>query len=64
MQVTVRKKAVQSIISLMGEAYYFRAWYYYQMFISYGRLTWVDTPLDPNLEEMKLPRANRTIYCR
>ena len=45
----------------VGEAYYFRAWYYYQMFISYGRLTWVNTPLDPNMEEMKLPRANRTI---
>ena len=44
----------------VGEAYYFRAWYYYQMFISYGRLTWVNTPLDPNMEEMKLPRANRT----
>ena len=37
----------------VGEAYYFRAWYYYQMFISYGRLTWVNTPLDPNMEEMK-----------
>ena len=47
----------------VGEAYYFRAWYYYQMFISYGRLTWVNTPLDPNMEEMKLPRANRTIIA-
>lgn len=33
------------------------------MFISYGRLTWVNTPLDPNMEEMKLPRANRTIIA-
>ena len=47
----------------VGEAYYFRAWYYYQMFISYGCLTWVNTPLDPNMEEMKLPRANRTIIA-
>ncbi len=47
----------------VGEAYYFRAWYYYPMFISYGRLTWVNTPLDPNMEEMKLPRDNRTIIA-
>lgn len=47
----------------VGEAYYFRAWYYYQMFIDYGQLTWVNTPLDPNIEEMKLPRANRTVIA-
>lgn len=47
----------------VGEAYYFRAWYYYQMFISYGQLTWVNTPLDPNIEAMKLPRANRTVIA-
>ena len=44
----------------VGEGYYFRAWYYYQMFISYGKLAWVSTPLDPNLEATKLPRENRT----
>ena len=47
----------------VGEAYYFRAWYYYQMFVSYGQLTWVNTPLDPNIEAMKLPRANRTVIA-
>ena len=44
----------------VGEGYYFRAWFYYQMFISYGPLAWVDTPLDPNLEATTLPRENRT----
>lgn len=44
----------------LGEAYYFRAWYYYQLFINYGKLTWLDAPLNPNVEEMKLPRAERT----
>lgn len=47
----------------VGEAYYFRAWYYYQMFVSYGQLTWVSTPLDPNIEAMKSPRANRTVIA-
>ena len=45
---------------LKGEALYFRAWYYYRMFIDYGELAWVDKPLNPNLEEMMLPRESRT----
>lgn len=44
----------------VGEAYYFRAWYYYQLFIDYGPVTWIDIPLDPNFEEMQLPRNSRT----
>lgn len=47
----------------VGEAYFFRAWFYYQMFVSYGQLTWVNTPMDPNIEAMKLPRANRTVIA-
>lgn len=47
----------------VGEAYYFRAWYYFQLFINYGQLTWVNTPLDPNAEAMRLPRANRTVIA-
>lgn len=47
----------------VGEAYYFRAWYYYQLFINYGQLTWINKPLDPNEEEMHLPRANRTVIA-
>lgn len=45
---------------LKGEAYYFRAWYYYRMFINYGELAWVDKPLDPDLSIMMLPRESRT----
>ena len=45
---------------LKGEAYYFRAWYYYRMLINYGELAWVDKPLDPDLEVMMLPRESRT----
>lgn len=45
----------------VGEAYYFRAWYYYQLFIDYGSLTWVSEPLDPSQEKMELPRDSRTV---
>lgn len=47
----------------VGEAYYFRAWHYYQMFINYGQLTWVNKPLDPNREAMLLPRDSRTVIA-
>lgn len=48
---------------LMGEAYYFRAWFYYSMFSDYGRLAWVDKPLDPDMEVMMLPRESRTFIA-
>ena len=47
----------------VGEAYYFRAWYYYKMLVDYGPLTWVSTPLDPNEEEMHLSRDSRTVVA-
>ena len=47
----------------VGEGYYFRAWYYYQMFINYGPLSWVETPLDPSIEALKLPRDSRTVIA-
>lgn len=43
----------------LGEAYYFRAWYYYQMFINYGELTWVTDVIDPIQEQMQRPRNSR-----
>lgn len=47
----------------VGEGYYFRAWYYYRMFVDYGELAWVDTPLPPEIEAMKLPRESRTVIA-
>ena len=47
----------------IGEAYFFRAWYYFQLFKNYGELTWIDKPLDPNIEVMQLPREHRTIIA-
>lgn len=44
----------------VGEAYYFRAAYYYSLLKNYGGVTWVDTPLDPDAGQMQLPRNTRT----
>lgn len=47
----------------IGEAYYFRAWFYYKLLINYGPVAWVDVPLDPDNELMKLPREKRTVIA-
>lgn len=43
----------------IGEAYYFRAWYYYQLLINYGGVTWLEEVLDPVQEQMERPRDSR-----
>lgn len=57
------QKGTPAYNQCVGEGYYFRAWYYYQMFISYGPIAWVETPLDPDMELMNLPRENRTVIA-
>lgn len=47
----------------IGEAYYFRAWYYYQLLINYGGVTWVEELLDPVQEQMERPRDSRTFIA-
>lgn len=54
------EKGTATYNQLMGEAYYFRAWYYYAMFVDYGCLAWTDKPLEPDLVAMRLPRESRT----
>ena len=44
----------------LGEAYYFRAAYYYHLLVNYGGVTWVEDQLDPDSELMKRPRNPRT----
>ena len=43
----------------MGEAYYFRAWYYFQMVKNYGDVTWVNKVLD--IKEVNAPRDSRLL---
>ena len=45
---------------LIGEAYFFRAWYYYQLLRDYGGVAIVKEPLDPNLEAMQVGQDSRT----
>lgn len=42
-----------------GEAYFFRAYYYFNMVCKYGDITWIDRVLDASSEQMKLKRDSR-----
>lgn len=44
----------------VGEAYYFRAWYYYLMLVNFGGVAWLDTPLEADLALMTLQRESRS----
>lgn len=39
--------APAEIATYIGEAYFFRAWFYFDKLKNYGALPWVNTPLDP-----------------
>ncbi len=45
---------------LVGEGYYFRAWYYFCLLKDYGPVAIVKIPLAPDSERMKLARDKRT----
>lgn len=43
----------------IGEAYYFRAWYYFQLVKNYGDVAWVDDVLE--MSEANVPRSSRLV---
>ena len=43
----------------VGEAYYFRAWFYFNLFKNYGNIAWLDHTLAPDENEMNLPQEGR-----
>lgn len=45
---------------LIGEAHYFRAWYYYQLLKDYGGVAIVKEPLNPDLEAMQVGQDTRS----
>lgn len=43
---------------ILGEAYFFRAWYYYKLLRRYGGTILVDRTFDPLTEDVKFPRSS------
>lgn len=43
---------------ILGEAYFFRAWYHYKLLRRYGGVLLIDRTFDPLTEQVKFPRAS------
>lgn len=53
---------IQNIIGgnqYLGEAYFFRAYFYYQLLRAYGSVPYIDKPLNTDSEELAYPRVAR-----
>lgn len=44
----------------LGEAHFFKAWYYFALLDQYGDVPWYTTPLQPGSDELYNPRNPRT----
>ena len=49
------------ISQYVGEAYFFRAYFYFLLVQSYGDVPWINKPLDSNSEELRAPRVPRNV---
>lgn len=47
--------------SFVGEALFFRAWFYFSKLRQFGDLPWVNTPMNPVLDQLKGARLSRAI---
>ncbi len=47
----------------VGEAYFFRAYYYFDLLTLYGDLPWINKPLDANDEELYAARLPRNVVA-
>ncbi|CAL1516377.1 RagB/SusD family nutrient uptake outer membrane protein [Chitinophaga sp. MM2321] len=47
----------------MGEGYFFRAWYYFDLLQRFGNLPWIDKALTTNSEELYQERQSRSVIA-
>ncbi len=45
----------------LGEAYFFRAWFYFKLIQKYGDIPWISSELNTGSEELTQPRISRTV---
>lgn len=47
----------------VGEGYFFRAWFYFDLLRNYGGVPWIEKPLAPDAEELFAPRESRDVIA-
>jgi len=49
------------IKQFVGEAYFFRAYFYFSLVRDYGDVPWINKPLNDDSEELYMPRLSRSV---
>jgi len=52
-----------SISQYIGEAYFFRAYYYFNLVQAFGDVPWINKPLKDDSEELFMARTSRSVVC-
>lgn len=60
-QVAQNKNMDATVNNYIGEAYFFRAWFYFELVKKYGDVTWVNTLLSADDESTFLERDSRLV---
>ena len=59
----VTKEPVSNVGTYIGEIYFWRAWFYFNLMKRFGDLPWYSAPLATNSEELYNPRISRSIIA-
>jgi hypothetical protein len=54
---------IESYRHFLGEAHFFKAWFYFQLLNQYGDVPWYTSSLQPGSQELYNPRTARTVVA-
>jgi hypothetical protein len=56
-------ESMSVVAPYIGEGYFWRAWFYFDLLKKFGDLPWLNKTLDTNSEELYLPRESRSLIA-
>ncbi len=59
----VTKESMSDVSTYIGEMYFWRAWFYFNLMKKFGDLPWYSAPQGTNSEELYAPRLSRNIIA-
>jgi hypothetical protein len=59
----ITTEALADVGTYIGEVYFWRAWFYFNLMKRFGDLPWYNAPLGTNSEELYAPRISRSIIA-
>ena len=59
----ITTESLADVGTYIGEVYFWRAWFYFNLMKRFGDLPWYNAPLGTNSEELYAPRISRSIIA-